>query len=110
MPSSDKGFVLAYNAQATVDVGTMAIVESHISQAANDKQEITPALAALDELPENLGKLIPCGLTQVITVTIMWHYAGSQGLNRIFPQAGTNIISFSLNDSLIQLLCRKRRQ
>lgn len=57
MPSSDKGFVQAYNAQATVDAGTMIIVESHVSQAPNDKQEITPTLAALDELPEKLGKI-----------------------------------------------------
>lgn len=57
MPSSDKGFVQAYNAQAAVDVDTMLIVESHISQAANDKQEITPTLAALNELPEKLGKI-----------------------------------------------------
>jgi len=57
MPSSDKGFIQAYNAQATVDVDTMIIVESHISQAPNDKQEIAPALAALDELPEKLGKI-----------------------------------------------------
>ena len=57
MPSSDKGFVQAYNAQAAVDVDTMLIVESHISQAPNDKQEITPTLAALKELPEKLGKV-----------------------------------------------------
>ncbi|HBY02381.1 MAG TPA: IS1182 family transposase [Rikenellaceae bacterium] len=57
MPSSDKGFVQAYNAQATVDVATMLIVEAHISQASNDKQEITPTLAALNELPEQLGKI-----------------------------------------------------
>ena len=44
MPSSDKGFVQGYNAQAAVDVDTMIIVESHISQAPNDKQEITPTL------------------------------------------------------------------
>ena len=57
MPSSDKGFTQAYNAQAAVDVGTMIIVESHISQAPNDKQEITPALASLNTLPEKLGKV-----------------------------------------------------
>jgi transposase len=57
MPSSDKGFVQAYNAQAAVDVGTMIIVECHISQAPNDKQEITPALAALNTLPDKLGKV-----------------------------------------------------
>lgn len=57
MPSSGKGFVQAYNAQAAVDVDTMIIVESHISQAPNDKQEIIPALASLNELPEKLGKI-----------------------------------------------------
>jgi transposase len=57
MPSSDKGFVQAYNAQATVDVDTMLIVESHISQAPNDKQEIIPTLASLNELPKKLGKV-----------------------------------------------------
>ena len=57
MPSSDKGFTQAYNAQAAVDVGTMIIVESHISQAPNDKQEITPALAALNTLPDKMGKV-----------------------------------------------------
>jgi transposase len=55
MPSSDKGFVQAYNAQAAVDVDTMLIVESHVSQATNDKQEIAPSLASLQELPEELG-------------------------------------------------------
>lgn len=57
MPSSDKGFVQAYNAQAAVDVDTMLMVESHISQAPNDKQELTSTLASLDELPEKLGKV-----------------------------------------------------
>jgi len=57
MPTSDKGFVQAYNAQAAVDADTMLIVESHISQATNDKQEITPTLAFLGQLPEKLGKV-----------------------------------------------------
>ncbi len=57
MPSSDKGFVQAYNAQAGVDVDTMIIVESHISQASNDKQEISPTLASLHALPEELGRV-----------------------------------------------------
>ena len=55
MPSSDKGFVQAYNAQAAVDVETMLMVESHISQAPNDKQELTSTLASLNDLPEKLG-------------------------------------------------------
>lgn len=55
MPSSDKGFVQAYNAQAAVDADTM--LKAHFSQAPNDKQEITPTLASLDALTEKLGKV-----------------------------------------------------
>ncbi len=55
MPSSDKGFEQAYNAQAGVDVDTMIIVESHITQSSNDKKEITPTLSALSSLPKELG-------------------------------------------------------
>lgn len=57
VPSSDKGYVQAYNAQASVDVDTMLIVEAHISQAPNDKQEIIPSLAALKDLPVELGQV-----------------------------------------------------
>jgi transposase len=55
MPTSDKGFEQAYNGQACVDLDTMIIVESHISQSSNDKQEIVPAISALKDLPEKLG-------------------------------------------------------
>ena len=55
MPSSGKGFDQSYNAQAAVDIDSMLIVESHVSQKANDKQEILPALENLDSLPEELG-------------------------------------------------------
>ncbi len=57
MPTSSKGFEQAYNAQATVDVDTMIIVEAHISQSPNDKKEITPTLSALNSLPESVGKV-----------------------------------------------------
>ena len=57
MPTSGKGFEQAYNAQATVDVDTMIIVESHVSQSPNDKKEISPTLLALKSLPESLGKV-----------------------------------------------------
>ncbi len=57
MPTSGKGFKQAYNAQAAVDVDTMIIVESHITQAPNDKQEIVPTLSALVTLPDELGKV-----------------------------------------------------
>lgn len=57
MPSSDKGFIQAYNAQAAVDVDTILIVQSHISQATNDKQEIIPSLTALKDLPVELGQV-----------------------------------------------------
>ncbi len=55
MPSSGKDFDQSYNAQAAVDIDSMLIVESHVSQKTNDKQEILPALENLDSLPEKLG-------------------------------------------------------
>ena len=56
MPSS-KGFVQAYNAQAGVDLDSMIIVSSHVSQSPNDKLEIEPAIAALTSLPETVGEV-----------------------------------------------------
>jgi len=56
MPTASGGFEQAYNAQASVDVETHLIVEQHVTQHPNDKQEIEPALEAIDHLPQALGK------------------------------------------------------
>jgi transposase/DNA-binding protein H-NS len=56
MPTSSGGFEQTYNAQAGVDVETHLIVEQHVTQHTNDKQEIEPALAAIEHLPEALGE------------------------------------------------------
>ena len=55
MPTSGKGFEQSYNAQAAVDLDSMLIVESHVSQSPNDKQEISPTVEGLNSLPEELG-------------------------------------------------------
>lgn len=55
MPTSGKGFEQAYNAQAAVDLDSMLIVESHVSQNPNDKQEVSPTVEGLNSLPEELG-------------------------------------------------------
>ncbi len=57
MPVSGGGFEQAYNGQASVDMETMLIVGNHVSQQPNDKQEVEPALAQLDQLPESLGQV-----------------------------------------------------
>ena len=56
MPSNE-GFKQSYNAQAGVDADTHLIVEQHISQQANDKQEVVPALERLQQLPDELGQV-----------------------------------------------------
>jgi transposase len=56
MPASGGGFEQAYNAQAAVDVETMLVVEQHISQSPNDKQEVKPTLANLDDVAPVIGK------------------------------------------------------
>jgi len=57
MPSSSGGFEQAFNAQAGVDVDTHIIVEQHVTQNTNDKQEIEPALEKIAGLPEELGEV-----------------------------------------------------
>jgi transposase len=56
MPSYE-GFKQCYNAQAGVDTDTHLIVEQHISQQSNDKQEVAPALERLQQLPDALGQV-----------------------------------------------------
>jgi IS5 family transposase len=56
MPTSGGGFEQAYNAQVGVDTDTHLIVEQHVTQHSNDKQEIEPALAAIGDLPAALGE------------------------------------------------------
>lgn len=56
MPVSS-GYEQTYNAQACVDIETNIIVENHVSQCPNDKQEITPALKKLEVLREEIGKV-----------------------------------------------------
>lgn len=55
MPISGGGFQQAYNAQAAVDMDTMLILENHVSQSSNDKQELEPILNKIAELPNQLG-------------------------------------------------------
>ena len=57
MPSAGGGFEQAYNAQLGVDTDTHLIVEQHVTQHTNDKQEIEPALDAIDDLPAALGEV-----------------------------------------------------
>lgn len=50
------GFVQGYNAQATVDVESLLIATTQVTQAPNDKQQIKPTLERLAALPETLGR------------------------------------------------------
>ena len=57
MPTSSGGFEQSYNAQAAVDTETMLVVVHNVSQAPNDKREITPILDKVQALPEGLGQV-----------------------------------------------------
>jgi len=57
MPVSGGGFEQSYNAQAAVDTQTMLVIVPHVSQAPNDKREITPILDELRALPGSLGQV-----------------------------------------------------
>lgn len=55
MLTSNHGWQQAWNGQLAVDMDSHLIVAGHISQAPNDKQQLEPALDALEDLPEQLG-------------------------------------------------------
>jgi transposase len=57
MPVSGGGFEQAYNAQATVDMATLLVVGAHVTQQANDKQAVEPALQEVAKLPDELGQV-----------------------------------------------------
>jgi transposase len=50
------GFDQCYNAQAVVATGSMLIVATEVTQAANDKTQLLPMVQKLQELPKELGR------------------------------------------------------
>lgn len=57
MPVAGGGFDQSYNAQAVVATASLLVVANEVTQAANDKQQLTPMLRKIDTLPEALGRV-----------------------------------------------------
>ena len=57
MPTSGGGFEQAYNAQAAVDMETMIVVATDLSNHPNDKREMEPVVETLAKLPDELGEI-----------------------------------------------------
>ena len=55
MPSAN-GFLQGYNAQAAVDVDSMLVIATTLTQDTHDKQQVEPILSELKALPEHLGQ------------------------------------------------------
>jgi hypothetical protein len=53
----NKSFIQGYNAQATVEPENMLIVQAHITQNTNDKQEVEPVVEELINLSKSLPKI-----------------------------------------------------
>ena len=51
------GFEQCYNAQALVAAGSLLIVGRHVTQAANDKEQVQPMLNQVQALPTSLGRV-----------------------------------------------------
>ena len=49
------GFDQCYNAQAVVDTASMRVIAPHVTQAANDKQQVEPLLERVGALPKGLN-------------------------------------------------------
>ena len=56
MPVGGGGFEQAYNAQAVVETDSLLVVEARVTQEVNDQGQMEPALKALGELPQDLGR------------------------------------------------------
>lgn len=56
MKVSGGGFDQCYNAQAVVDNDTMLVVAVDVTDAPNDKQQVTPLVAQLQALPDGLNQ------------------------------------------------------
>ena len=50
------GFEQCYNAQAVVDTESMLILAPHVTQAANDKEQVAPMVAKVQANPEGLNR------------------------------------------------------
>ena len=57
MPVSGGGFEQCYNAQAAVDATTMLVVATGVTQAPNDKEQVTPMLETLEAQAAVLGEV-----------------------------------------------------
>lgn len=55
MPAAGGAFEQSYNAQAAVDVDTMLVLATTLTQAANDKQQVAPMIEVLAALPAEIG-------------------------------------------------------
>ena len=49
--------VMSHQMEHFESMETLLIVGNHVSQQPNDKQEVEPALAQLDQLPQSLGQV-----------------------------------------------------
>lgn len=56
MPVAGGGFEQCYNAHAVVDTETMLVLVPQVTQAVNDKQQVTPMLDKLQALPAAIGQ------------------------------------------------------
>jgi transposase len=50
------GFDQCYNAQAVVATGSLLVVATEVTQAANDKEQLVPMIKKLQGLPKQLGR------------------------------------------------------
>jgi len=57
MPKGKGTFEQSYNAQAGVDVDSRLIINEHVTQSPNDKEELKPAITEMQALPDELGEV-----------------------------------------------------
>jgi transposase len=81
------GFEQCYNAQAVVDTESMLVVVAHVTDAANDKEQVAPMVGKVQALPE--------GLNQAQTVLIDSGYFSEKNVETCIAAKITPLIAVS---------------
>lgn len=108
MPGGD-GFVQAYNGQLAVDVDSMLIVSTHLSQKSSDIRELKPVLESLTQLPIgkptviiadagyfselNIERCAALGIEPLISLGREKHHWGLKHWHRpVLPKPGASVL------------------
>jgi hypothetical protein len=79
MLSNQNSYIQAYNCQAVVESFFYLIIEAHLTNLANDKQEIKPAVNELKKLKDSLSNIRNLdGTGEISAPSTWWEASGTE--------------------------------